>query len=234
MSRQPEDVEGNWESGLLRIFVTHTHAQRELAGDLKRALYRFGIDAFVAHDDIAPTREWENEIITALNSCTALIALLSEDAPASKWVDQESGWAMARDLPIISVDLGTVPYGFLGRYQALQGRSRSASDLASEVFRLLLANRHTYWTLVDALVTSFERSGSFSEANYRFDLLQSIPRQGLSEEQLDRIEKAFEENSQVAGAFTVQNYLQSLVRSHREAWEEFWEEERRAQLELDQ
>lgn len=196
-------------------------------------LREYGIDAFVAHDDIAPTRVWENEIIAALRSCNALVALLADDARASAWVDQECGWAMARGVPIISVDIGMVPYGFFGRYQALPGRGRGAAEIAYEVFRILLANGSAYWTLVEGLVANLERSESFKEANLRFRLLERLAPQGLAEDHLDRIEAAFRESSQVAGAFDVQRGVQQLLASHRQAWAEFWDEEKRAKYELD-
>jgi hypothetical protein len=50
----------------VRLFVSHVHTERQLAGDLKRDLHRYGASAFVAHDDIEPSRPWEDHIIAAL------------------------------------------------------------------------------------------------------------------------------------------------------------------------
>jgi hypothetical protein len=178
----------------------------------------YGIDAFVAHDDIQPTREWENEIIAALRSCHALVALLSDDAHASSWVDQECGWAMGRGVPVIPVDIGSVPYGFLARYQALAGRERTAANIAERIFEILRANPSTYWTLIEGLVTAFEQSVDFIDANTKFSLMAQLPLLGLTEDHLDRIEAAQRRNGQVAGAFRVQRSLRQLVDAQRRAW----------------
>lgn len=233
MAQRPDERARSWERGLLRVFITHTHANREQAGDLKRALRDLAVDAFVAHDDIAPTREWENEILSALKSCDALIALLSEDARASEWVDQECGLAMARDVPIIAVDIGAVPYGFLGRYQALPGRGRGMDAIANDVFRILRSYGNTYWSLVEGLVTNLENADTFAEANARFGLLEQLAPLGLTEEHLDRIEAAYRTNDQVTYAFAAERGMEVLLGTHRAAWKQFREEERRAQEELD-
>lgn len=231
--QQPDEHERTWSRAFLRLFVTHTHENRQLAGDLKRAFDLYGIDAFVAHDDIAPTREWENEIIVALRSCNVLVALLSADAPASAWVDQECGWAMARDIPIISVDVGIVPYGFLGRYQALPSRGREAHEVARDIVQTLLQNPRTYWTLVEGMVTRFEQSGHFHEANRLFVLLDQLQLSGLTEEHLDRIETAFKTNYEVKEAHEVKRGLSDFLARHRAALKAFAEEERRAKHEYD-
>jgi hypothetical protein len=49
-------AEGVWTPEYFRLFVSHTHAHRQDVGNLKRVLAPFWIDAFVAHDDIEPTR----------------------------------------------------------------------------------------------------------------------------------------------------------------------------------
>jgi hypothetical protein len=45
--------------------VSHASAQRTLAAEIRTALEEYGVSAFVAHDDIEPTEEWEDEISDA-------------------------------------------------------------------------------------------------------------------------------------------------------------------------
>jgi hypothetical protein len=82
-----------WRTGMFRVFLTHLAAHRRLAADLQTALLEFGISAFVAHNDIEPTLEWQGEIETALATCDALVALLHPKFNASPWTDQEIGFA---------------------------------------------------------------------------------------------------------------------------------------------
>ena len=45
---------------------------------------------------------------------------------------------MGRGIPVFSVRLGQVPYGFIGRFQAFNGNGKSQKDLATELFEVLL------------------------------------------------------------------------------------------------
>jgi hypothetical protein len=123
-----------WKDGQLRLFISHLAKHRSFAGKLKLLLKRYGISCFVAHDDIAPTKELEDEIITALDTCDALIALMHPNFHVSSWADQEIGYAMGRSVPVCSVRLGQTPYGFIGRYQAFKADETEVNKLASQLF----------------------------------------------------------------------------------------------------
>jgi hypothetical protein len=106
----------NFAKPYFRLFISHTSSNAALATKLKQKLWFFGISAFVAHEDIEPTREWQIEIESALRTMDGILALLTADFHTSHWTDQEIGSALGRCLPIIplSVD-GTIPYGFMGK-----------------------------------------------------------------------------------------------------------------------
>ncbi len=95
-----------WRLGMLKLFVTHLAAHRQFAADLQEALWGYGISAFVAHNDIEPTQEWQTEIETALATCDALVALLHPEFHQSNWTDQETGFAMGRGIPVFSIRFG--------------------------------------------------------------------------------------------------------------------------------
>lgn len=95
-----------WQAGTFRLFLSHTTENRHRAGALRRGLARWGIDAFVAHDTIEPTRDWQETIEVALGTCDALLALLTPDFVTSRWCDQEIGFAVARKVLILPVKLG--------------------------------------------------------------------------------------------------------------------------------
>lgn len=54
----PADDEHLWQAGRFRLFLSHITAHKEFVSDVKSALGTLGVDAFVAHEDIAPTLEW--------------------------------------------------------------------------------------------------------------------------------------------------------------------------------
>ena len=57
--------------------------QRAFAGNLQTHLANYGISGFVDHKDIAPTKEWQDEIVAGLDTCHAL-ALMHKDFHASQ------------------------------------------------------------------------------------------------------------------------------------------------------
>jgi TIR domain len=126
-----------WDAGMFRLFISHVHTHKVAVGAIKRHLGVVGISGFVAHEDITPSLEWQAEIDLALRTAQAVLALLTEDFHESRWTDQEVGVAMARGVLVIPVDLGTTPYGFMGKYQALGGSLDRPEPLADEIFGIL-------------------------------------------------------------------------------------------------
>ena len=106
---QPAVESKYWQFDHFRVFISHVHGAKKSAGNLRAALKGYAISAFVAHDDIAPSHEWEEEILTALNSMDALAAILTPDFNASKWTNQEVGVAVAKSALIIPINKGQNP-----------------------------------------------------------------------------------------------------------------------------
>lgn len=203
-----------WTKGQLRLFVSHLADQRVYAAELQEAFAALGVSAFVAHNDIEPTTEWQTQIETALGTCDALIALLHPNFHASKWTDQEIGFAMGRGVPAFSVRFGQDPYGFIGRFQAFNGTGKTAVTLANELFQTYLTHKQTERIIASALVGLFEKSSSFAEARRLIGLLESLNywETGYS----GRISAAVESNGQIESSWNVPERVLALV----EKWKE--------------
>lgn len=98
-----------WATGHFRLFISHLSENKLSATKLKAALEPLGISAFVAHEDIKPTAEWQDEIERALFSMDALAAILSEGFEKSKWTDQEIGVALGRNVLVLPIRYGIDP-----------------------------------------------------------------------------------------------------------------------------
>lgn len=203
-----------WDAGYLRLFLTHLSAHKDVAAELQSALRERGISAFVAHSDIQPTKEWQDEILRALQSCDALAALLHSNFRASEWTDQEIGFAMGRGVPIFSIMFGHAPHGFIGRYQALSGGTRPIGEVADDLVRLFLNNPATAGRMAEGLVTLFEQSNTWDEAKSRVKRLREI--QTWTQPLLERITAATQKNDQIRNAFGVVSDVQ-MIRSTRSA-----------------
>jgi hypothetical protein len=159
---------------------------------LKAGLKLFGVSCFVAHEDIAATKEWQNEIETALESMDAFVALLTDNFHESKWTDQEVGYAVAKGVPIIAVRLGSDPYGFIGKFQALRCKWTEAP---LKVAHLLI----THPKMLNAYIAALPHCENFEDGLKLADLLPKIA--SLTLAQADQMAKAHNTNPQLLGCW---------------------------------
>lgn len=145
-----------WRPRLLRLFLGHLADHKREIGALRDALAVYGVSAFVAHVDIEPTLEWQDQIELALRSMHAFAPLLTPRFETSKWTGQEIGFAVARGVPIIPVRLGMDPYGFIAKQQALSGSLGDADGLASGIVDVVINHRFTRGMMREALVAVLE------------------------------------------------------------------------------
>lgn len=131
-----------WKPGYFRLFISHVSAYKESASYLKNSLAFYGIDCFVAHEDITPSKEWEIEIENGLFTMDALCAIVVPEFSGSQWCDQEVGIALGQHKLVISINKGANPYGFFGKFQALKSK-KTASEMAAEVWKAISCNERT-------------------------------------------------------------------------------------------
>ncbi|HXM20335.1 MAG TPA: toll/interleukin-1 receptor domain-containing protein [Terriglobales bacterium] len=198
-----------WIPGHFRLFLSHLAKHKSVATEFQTGLSNFNISAFVAHRDIEPTKEWQDEIELALNTADALVALLTDGFHASKWTDQEIGFVMGRGLLVIAVRLGEEPYGFIAKHQALQGNGQLVPDLVLEIYELLRDHKQTQKRMAEALVYRFEQSDSFKQAKGNIALLEDV--KYWDSQLLERLGSAAEDNGQIAGSFGVPARIARLI-----------------------
>jgi nucleoside 2-deoxyribosyltransferase len=198
-----------WKKGMLRVFLSHLSAHRIYAAELQSSLDAFCISAFVAHNDIEPTLEWQTEIETALGTCHTLIALLHPNFHQSDWTDQEMGFAMGRGVPVFSIRFGQDPYGFIGRFQGFNSTAKTTDQLARELFNVYKNHKQTQKTLSNAVVNQFENSDSFALAKQNVGLLELLDY--WESDYTSRIEQATNKNGQIASSFGVPERVAALA-----------------------
>lgn len=131
-----------WQPGYFRLFISHVSAYKESASNMKNSLALYGIDCFVAHEDITPSKEWEIEIENGLFTMDALCAIVVPEFSGSQWCDQEVGIALGQHKLVLSINKGANPYGFFGKLQALKSK-KTASEMASDVWKVIANNDRT-------------------------------------------------------------------------------------------
>jgi len=195
----------------IRVFLSYSHMDSILVAEIKKTLEDNGIEAFLAHEDIGPSKEWEKEIIRSLNECDVFIPFINDNFMKSKWTDQESGIAFARGKFILPINIGLVSYGFIGRYQALKYKD---GPLTSKEIIEAIMNKNSLMKkrIKDDLIKKFKESQTFLEAGRAVDKLKDV--EPFTEIQVNELLRAYMDNNQLFLARIPDSFIQRIVESH--------------------
>ena len=191
-----------WGDSPARGFISHHHSQGRLAGSLREVMItRYGIDAFVAHENIDTSFRWRDSIRAGLDTCHFLVALLDDQFHSSQWCDQEVGWAFGRNIPVIPVRTSPADIrrdGFLEEVQDCSLAPQLGKGeyfLAHEVLQTIVRDSRTREVGVEALIEALVNSYSFDQTRRLWGLISELPY--LETNNIRRLEFAVETNSQV-------------------------------------
>lgn len=65
-----------WSGERLRLFCSHLARHKQIVGQVGECLAVYGIESFIAHDSIEPSKEWVSVMEAALADCDAMIVFL--------------------------------------------------------------------------------------------------------------------------------------------------------------
>lgn len=211
-SRRELAAESVWSTGdWFRLFLSHSSLDKEYVSELKWSLSAFGIVGFVAHEDIRPSEEWLDNIYTALDSCDALMAVLTDSFVDSDWCDQEVGYCIGTRKLVIPLASSHLPYGFMGKYQALKCSGLSPRDVAARTQQILISNKLTVRRMAEGLVENLRCSESFSAAKNNMELVKDI--RSWTPRLLENLQASLE-NSQVRDAWGVPREIERILKKH--------------------
>lgn len=183
---------GFWKPGNFRLFLSHLASFKVQTSHLQTALRKFAISSFVAHEDIEPTKEWQNEIESGLKTMDALAAILMPGFQESKWCDQEIGVAVGRDILIIPIRKGLDPYGFIGKYQGIQAQGKKIGEVAEAIFETLVKSPKTKNKILMALSGAVSNATSEEEAIEKVEIFKSL--NAIPSDILENLKKQVSEN----------------------------------------
>lgn len=186
---------------MLKLFISHAQGtQRQYAHELKGKFTRYGIEAFVAHDDIEPDAVWRVELMKHLVVMDALLFLSDEPGNASAWCNQELGYAIGSQKRVLSLLRGAPPVGFAAERQGIRSQD-SASDDVKAVYATLCSDEALLPVLGCGIAEQLAAVGSYNQANSLAKVIHEHP--AFTHDAIDLMNKARQENGQAAGAFDV-------------------------------
>jgi len=210
----------------LRVFVSYSNEDQNLAHRLKIGLEHFGLDVFLAHDDIPGGTEWEYTIIKTIKQSDIFLQLLTENFKNSEWTDQETGIAISNDKMIIPLKVDIDPYGFTKKIQAFKLKYETIKDETGEhyhfkegsftdIIDIIFENIDLREQLKDCLIRVFVKSSSFQDARDKAGKL--IKFNNFSGEQIEEIVRGSIFNRQIHDSTrTTRTFLNFIIEKYGE------------------
>lgn len=202
------------ESLRLNVFLSYSSKDYNLAKNLKLFLEAFGIDVFLAHADIEPTKEWEEEIYKQLKECDIFIPILTNNFKESKWTDQESGIAYNEHKKIIPIMIDLVPYGFIGKFQGMRmdisNWNNRSNDSRIELIHLI--NKKFPNEIRECIQRSLDKTWCWILGKTKMQILKE--KEPFSKEEINRIIRESSENNQIYDAGGVKEILIELIKKY--------------------
>lgn len=180
------------------VFFSHLTAHRELVGNVSKAVAHFGVQAFVAHDSIEPSREWQAVIEAGLDQCDAMVVFLHDKFSESSWCDQEVGWVMGRHRPVLPLWFDVPPYGFMGKLQAQRVGTMDTYQIADSIIEWLLAQPALHACLAPGISQAFANSRSYDFTRKTAAMLERL--NTIDNDSLDLLVSAAAKNNQISDA----------------------------------
>jgi hypothetical protein len=203
-------------------FLSYSHRDRLLAGSIRYAFALYGISAFLAHEDIQPSQEWQDEISRALRACEIFFPLLTASFHGSDWTDQETGMAVALNKIIVPLKAPLNPYGFIARYQAQLFQAEDVDgalhwpgidETCWKVIRSLARRSDVGDRIKNGVIVKFAQSGAFKEAAQYASRLNDL--EPFDAAQIEEIVRVSCKNTQIYGSFAARDYVRDLMKRNR-------------------
>jgi hypothetical protein len=193
----------------IEIFLSHADKDKKIAKKLADELSNYGMKIFVAHEDIKIGEKWETTLFDKIKECDLFVALLSENFHAARYTDHEVGIAYGLNKFIFPIRIDDImPYGFMSKFQAKKISPEIDNDEVVKVFYSMVSKSEKGLEMMNNLIEEFSESASFITANNLTLILSQYSE--FSDEQLNRIAKAFLDNNQINQGFKSSHWCASL------------------------
>ena len=210
----------------LRIFISYSDKDKKIASAIKKGFNYYGVEAFLAHDDIMIGQEWRDTILRNLKQFDIFVSILSKNFMESNWTDQEVGFAISRGTTIIPISIdGTLPYGFLEMFQTLfkfeckeydkpysNEKILNCNESIFEIIKIITNKIDLRENLKDSLIKDMTNIENYRNAEKYLTLLISL--EPFNKEQINEIIKQGIENNQIYSATKCKIILKELIEKH--------------------
>ncbi|MBI4949583.1 MAG: toll/interleukin-1 receptor domain-containing protein [Deltaproteobacteria bacterium] len=195
----------------MKIFFSYSNEDRWHAWVIKDALEKYGLNVFMAHNDIEPSEEWRERIFTELKECHVFLPFLTSNFDKSAWTDQETGIAYGLEKLIIPLKINVDPHGFIAHFQAQKIDIDSKSNIeraCQKLVKIIDSKPKLSCLFREDLINKFRDSGSFDEAGNNARLLFLF--ENYTSKHITKIFKYSIQNSQIYSSYNAVRTLRKL------------------------
>ena len=86
-----------------KVFISHSTTDRGLIIYLANLLNKFGVESVVAEWYLTPGEPLDKKVFDQIDKSNCVVALLTRNGIRSNWVQQEIGYSLKQDKPIIPI-----------------------------------------------------------------------------------------------------------------------------------
>ena len=172
----------------------------------------------MAHDTVKPMDKWQEVILKGLKTMDIMLAFVTKDFHKSCWTNQEIGFALARNVPVLSLKLQQTsdPEGFIASEQALVGKLDDPAAAAPKVYESFwsssVQNEKLRKRLQRGLIDAFVGAQSYRDAEKYFDCMNELV-DHLSDDERARIIEGFSDNDQLRDCYHLRDHLPHFLES---------------------
>ncbi len=210
-----EEIEVTHIVKVIKVFLSYSAIDKKLASKIKRWFEDYGLEVFLAHEDITPSAEWRKVILQNLENCNVFIPIVTKNFKDSDWTDQEIGIALSKRKFIIPLSIDIIPYGFLNELQSLKLDTKRVQSSCKKIFEILGQNSEFEKSLSNSVIKAFLNSVNYEEAKNKSRILLEFD-DAFTTEQANEIIKGSTQNNQIYGSFGAQEALRKLIQKHSE------------------
>lgn len=209
----------NLSKSSVKVFISYSMKDKHVGAKIKEILASFGIECFMAHDDIGVSEEWKKRILNELNEADIFIPILSKNFKNSDWCSQEAGIACYRNILFIplKLDNDVNPFGFMSHRQGkLISRKNIPLNLLVNPIRDNFPKVNIFSNLIDELkdVKNFNTAQRLMR-----NLVPYFDR--LSDYEIDRLVKISIANNQIyKEGMCRREYLPKLIQINKDKIED--------------
>ena len=196
------------------IFLSHSSEDKLIAGEIKKTLEPFGIDVFLAHDDIEAGEDWKTILHSEIKKCKIFLVLLSKNYHKANYTDQEFGMALAYKKPVIPISIDeTLPYGFMEKFQCMKFGLEITEENIKKLMDLIMNSSSTEKELLDLLIEKLSNAISFNNAAFWANKLSLYSK--FTKNQINQIAKALINNNQVSESFRARPKIMHILKNNQ-------------------